>query len=401
MRFLHAADLHLGLRITYFDDETCRRVGEARFQALDNLIAAAQRHDVDFVLIAGDLFDDQRVDFTTSRRAAELLGKLGRPVFVLPGNHDPLTADSVWERPPWSTLADSAAVRLLRRPKPVDLGGGATLWPCPLVSKNSVADPTAWIPSRQAGESGLRIAIAHGSIKIRPDLSEDDHLIDRDVVEAKGLDYLALGHWHKPLLLGEPGRERAAYSGTHEPMRFPGSAADCLGWRPSSQAPSDLFADAGRGHALLVTLAAAGTSPRIELCEVGHLQWREETYRLYHEDELSRLIDELALRPDSGRQLLRLRLEGVLGAEARLRLDELAHPDGGGVLKRYLWAELDADRLHTAPSDAELRELTGQSLLAQVFADLAQQARDADPDRQRLAQQALVILYRLARECRP
>ena len=37
VRFLHAADLHLGLRITRFDESACDRIGEARFEAIEQL----------------------------------------------------------------------------------------------------------------------------------------------------------------------------------------------------------------------------------------------------------------------------------------------------------------------------------------------------------------------------
>ncbi len=62
-----------------------------------------------------------------------------------------------------------------------------------------------------------------------PNLPLDDHLIRKDAADHYRLDYLALGHWHKPLRhRSSDGAERTAYSGTHEPMRFPGSGAGYL-----------------------------------------------------------------------------------------------------------------------------------------------------------------------------
>src|SRR2546423_9364547 len=100
--FLHAADLHLGMRITRFDPQTAGKIREARFTALDNILKKTRELRVDFVLIAGDLFDDAAVDNMTARRAFDILDSFPVPIFVLPGNHDPLQAGGVWEQSPWS-----------------------------------------------------------------------------------------------------------------------------------------------------------------------------------------------------------------------------------------------------------------------------------------------------------
>jgi DNA repair exonuclease SbcCD nuclease subunit len=51
IRFLHAADLHLGLRVTRFSEDACNRVGEARFTALQQLRAKAAELHVDFIVL--------------------------------------------------------------------------------------------------------------------------------------------------------------------------------------------------------------------------------------------------------------------------------------------------------------------------------------------------------------
>src|SRR5215831_16140315 len=100
--FLHTADLHLGLRITRFSMDVAKKIREARFQALEQIRSAAEQRKVDFVLIAGDLFDDHAVDADIAKRAFDLLESFPAPVYVLSGNHDPLLPGSVWDRPPWN-----------------------------------------------------------------------------------------------------------------------------------------------------------------------------------------------------------------------------------------------------------------------------------------------------------
>jgi len=87
MRFLHVADIHLGCR-RYNLDERVRDF----FRAWRDVI---ERHaiakNVDFVLIAGDFFNQRVVDPQTMNHAIvslEMLKRAGIPVVAIEGNHD-------------------------------------------------------------------------------------------------------------------------------------------------------------------------------------------------------------------------------------------------------------------------------------------------------------------------
>lgn len=400
MRFVHAADLHLGLRITRFGADVNGRIREARLKALEILVDQARDQAVDFVLLAGDLFDDNHVDGTTSRRAYEMLESLPMPVIVIPGNHDPWTADSVYARPPWGNPGER--IRVARTRAPIAVSGGI-VWPCPLVAKNSLDDPTRWISPREPGDPTIRIGLAHGSLNDRENLPPDDHLIDRHCADSKGLDYLALGHWHRPARYADRvGIVRTAYPGVHEPMRFSEAPDYATGWTAySSSAGPDLFTDDGKGRALLVSVDTAGAVPQIEELDTGRLTWRDETRILRDEAELSALINELGHRKNQGNQLLRLHLKGTLPAGALARLDELdlTRSGGeGGVLSRYFWAELDTDQLLAEPTEGELQNLAGNGVVRLVYDRLRDESQRGDPQSQELARQALLLLYRFAQE---
>ena len=94
MRFLHAADLHLDSPLRGLDRYEGAPVDEARGatrRAFDNLIAAALDHKVDFVVIAGDLYDGGWRDYNTGHYFCREMGRLnqaGIPVYLLFGNHD-------------------------------------------------------------------------------------------------------------------------------------------------------------------------------------------------------------------------------------------------------------------------------------------------------------------------
>jgi DNA repair exonuclease SbcCD nuclease subunit len=408
MRFLHAADLHLGLRVTRFGAAVNDKVREARLQALEQMVLHPRVRDVEFLLIAGDLFDDNHVDAVTSKRALELLELAKKPVYVIPGNHDPLTADSVYHRPPWTSGPPN--VTLIRTREPVPLPGGLLL-PCPLFATHSSTDPTRWIVPAGEGDTHIRVGLAHGSLNDRPNLHPDDHLIARDVVDQKHLDYLALGHWHRPSRHTDCNRVvRAAYPGVHEPMGFSGSADfAATGWSPYSDfgraADGGLFADDGKGRALIVTIDGVEAHPVIEEIETGQLEWRDEQRTLRDEAELSALIDELARRPNQGRQLLRLALSGTLPAHALNRLAELdasrVPGEQGGIKCRYAWFDLDDRQLRAEPDDAELKALAGSGVARAVCDALQAEATGADPVARDVARQSLLLLYRYAQEVRP
>lgn len=403
IKFIHTADLHLGLRITRFEESACNRIGEARFTAIEQLRTEAAKHQVDFVLVSGDVFDDHTVSKTISERAFTLFeGKaMPCPVYIIPGNHDPVTPGGVWDREPWTRAQPIKQTFLLRESVPVAIPGvPVTLFPCPLRHRNSIDDPTAWIAKHPRTESDrtIRIGLAHGSLGIMPNLPEDDHLIRSDAAQHYGLDYLALGHWHKPFRMKCADRvERTAYSGTHEPMRFPGSMAGfSTGWSSrSADGDAERFQDDGKGTAFLVSIEDAGAPPSIETIEVGRLRWMAE-----HRDVTSRpigdLISEFAQREAPERTLIRLKLSGVMEPRAHARIEEVFAKI---VRDRYHpGSSLDADNVLIEPNPEQLSQIVGNGVLARVLERLQQDARSTDSAGKRLADHALKLLYRLAWE---
>lgn len=391
--FLHTADLHLGLRITRFSMDVAKKIREARFQALEQIRSAAEQRNVDFVLIAGDLFDDHAVDADIAKRAFDLLESFPAPVYVLSGNHDPLLAGAIWDRPPWNR-SHSKRLCVLREARPVEAVSGVVLFPCPVLRRTSTADPTAWIAAAPVDDRPIRIGVAHGSLKVREDLPADDHLIARHAAHEGKLDYLALGHWHsRQQFRGPDGVERTAYPGVHEPLRFPGSSESRTGWAPYSSGRREEFLDSGRGEILHVRIDGPKAPPVLDAIEVSHLIWRDEVHELTSEDQLSRLIDQVAVLPLAERCLLRLRLEGVLEAQAMLRLEQLR-----AVMDRYLFGELDESRLRLQPAEAEIREVAGEGVLRRVLEELQRETGAAEVETRRLAERAILLLYQLAHE---
>lgn len=403
--FMHAADLHIGLGVTRFEPDCANRIRGARIQALENVLGEASKWSVDFVLIAGDLFDDPRVDRTTVRRVFHILESSDVPVFILPGNHDPLHPGSVWDRPPWNQ-EETKSVRVLSRRKPTPAPGDVVLFPCPVLSRTSLEDPTSWVPRRMSDEEqgAIRVGVAHGSVNDRDNLPPDDHLIGVNVASEKELDYLALGHWHSmKLFTQEDGTCRMAYPGVHEPMSFPAAPLGGTGWLPYVRDPlRNDFTDEGRGQVLLVEIAEAGSPPSIHPLSVSHLAWLSDARSVGSGEDMGRLISEVARLASPERTLLKLRLEGVLDGQAMLRLDELSEV----LRERYLCWELDLDALHLEPTEEEIRELVGRGVLRAVLERLLEETKgnqtagetDEGARERKVAERAIMVLYRIARE---
>lgn len=405
IRFLHAADLHLGLRITRFEESACNRIGEARFTALQELRDVGAQKRVDFILIAGDVFDDHSVSRTevAVRTFALLEGSPNScPVFIIPGNHDPLVPGGVWERDPWLREQPHLRVHFLRQAEPVSVPGcPVTIFPCPLHQRRAMEDPTAWIEMhpRTLDDRMIRIGLAHGSLNDRP-LPPDDHLIRKDAADHYGLDYLALGHWHKRSLhKSSDGVERTAYSGTHEPMGFPGTGTGVsTGWSSfSADGDAERFHDDGHGIALLVTLDAAGAPPQIETIKIGRLRWSREE-RDVTVQPLGDLISDYSRRENPERTILRLTLSGVVEPRRHARIDELKQI----VQNRYhAGSSLDDDAVLIEPSAEQLGEVVGVGVLKRVLEKLKEDAHSPNAEIKRIAEHGLKLLYRIAWEEQP
>ncbi len=181
-RVLHTSDLHLAS----LDDRAC--------PSLEALVDLASKTKVDLVIIAGDLFDHNRVDDSLVSFVAEQLRRLPVWVAILPGNHDCLAPGSVFERADlWENCAN---VRVFRAPQGemLDLPGlGVSLWGKSIDSYVSDFQPLAGIPQPQ-GNGQWHIAVAHGYyVGAEPPLFPSYHITQEEIATS-GWDYIALGH---------------------------------------------------------------------------------------------------------------------------------------------------------------------------------------------------------------
>lgn len=194
-KFLHAADVHLDsplIGLSRYEGIPLEEVRGATRAAFDNLVRYAIDQAVDFVVIAGDLFDGDWKDMSTGlyfARAMGLLAKANIPVFLLAGNHD---AASVLSRSvPWPEnvrlFAHKRADTHLLEALGVAIHGQS-------FANAAVADNLA-LGYPPALDHAFNIGVLHTALSGRQGhagyapCSVDD-------LGGKGYDYWALGHVH-------------------------------------------------------------------------------------------------------------------------------------------------------------------------------------------------------------
>jgi DNA repair exonuclease SbcCD nuclease subunit len=203
---VHSSDLHID------DDYTARAFGGDGAGALAAVLDAARRVAADLVVLAGDVFEHNRLPLDLLERTARLLAEAGRPVVLLPGNHDPAIADSVYTR---GAIADPANVHVLgvtaedavHFPElDLEVWGRA---------HRDYAD-MAPLARPRPRTTRFQIAAAHGHFEPAPDPTRalrPGWLISAAELEATRADYVALGHWNRHVRVGN-GRVVAFYSGS-------------------------------------------------------------------------------------------------------------------------------------------------------------------------------------------
>jgi DNA repair exonuclease SbcCD nuclease subunit len=178
------------------------------------VLACARASGADIVLLAGDTFDNNRVPSQVIDRAGRLLADAGIPVVILPGNHDPALPDCVYIRGGYADIPN-VSVLGITHDEAVAFTAHAVE-----VFGHAHRDYDNMVPLRGPRPRTTRwqIAIAHGHYEPPHNLAtplRPSWLFSDDAIAATEADYLALGHWDRPVRVGN-GVVPAYYSGSPE-----------------------------------------------------------------------------------------------------------------------------------------------------------------------------------------
>jgi DNA repair exonuclease SbcCD nuclease subunit len=341
---------------------------------IQKILEVARRNAVHAILCVGDIFDDPdpAPDFWQG------LAKIFRahpgpnpPLFLVPGNHDPLTPESVWapghpfraQLPEWVHVVD-------RDDFMFELSPAAVLYARPCRSKAGESDLAMALPAREAGDERLRIGCVHGSTF---DVSgyQTNFPISRDAGVQRGLDYLAIGDTHS---------FRDVTGNLLVPTVYPGAP------EPTS------FDDDAAGHVALVAMFRRGVRPRVDAEKVAFWRWLDVRCRDMND------LRKLLTTPNLDRHVVRLRLDMTVslseGSEVERILRDLRGTDATHGRAGVLVEDRSGLRLHPGSGDAFPQDLPPvlKDTVARLDRLIAESTEESDRAK---ATRALAHLYKL------
>jgi DNA repair protein SbcD/Mre11 len=219
------ADVHLGARHTDLGEQAAAQ-RERQFAAFTAAIDLAIAEKVDLVLIAGDLFDSNtQPRRSVERVAAELKRLVAAKIrtVVIPGTHDVYDRSSLYRVHDLAALAgsgqDDDLVTVLTPDRPsVHLAACDVIVHGPVfATKRAPHSPLRDLKVTGGDGATWHVGMVHGSLAIPDRTDRDEVVFTREEIEATGLDYLALGHWHSAQQ-GKAGATTWAYAGAPEPV---------------------------------------------------------------------------------------------------------------------------------------------------------------------------------------
>jgi DNA repair exonuclease SbcCD nuclease subunit len=182
LRVLHTADIHV-------DDD------EQGWRAWSRIVDRALADEVDLLLVAGDLFDHNRVAAETVAFVRAELGRLRQPAVILPGNHDALHTGAIYDRHDFTTGPGHVRVICRLDGQAVELPElDVIVWGRAMETHVPEFQPLAHIPRRD--ERRWCLAMAHGFFYAERQRPARSSPIFADEVRDTGWDYVALGHHH-------------------------------------------------------------------------------------------------------------------------------------------------------------------------------------------------------------
>ncbi|MGN1401418.1 MAG: exonuclease SbcCD subunit D [Bacillus sp. (in: firmicutes)] len=196
LTFIHAADLHLdspfaGLK--QVPEHLLTKMRDATFQAFKRVVDEAIQYRVQFILLAGDLYDGENRSLRTQVRVREQLERLvpyGIQVYIIHGNHDHLNGK-------WVKLEMPEHVHSFQDQYEMKVYEHAGLkahiygysYPVQHV-KQRIIDQY-----KKTGEADYHIGMLHGNLEGSKGHGNYAPFSQADLLD-KDMDYWALGHIH-------------------------------------------------------------------------------------------------------------------------------------------------------------------------------------------------------------
>ena len=189
VRFLHCAGFRFDSPAWEGLEGWTAQRNQDLWQTFESILSLCRSEKVDFLFLAGDLFEQEYVRKETVERVARSLAKLDRTkIFIAPGERDPLVSTSAYRLSVWPSNVH------------IFLGGLSSV---KIPDQNATVHGAGWTAYRQEGslldgfqatrDGSLQFMLLHAEVDSVKN-SEGYIPILSEQIQASGLDYLALGH---------------------------------------------------------------------------------------------------------------------------------------------------------------------------------------------------------------
>lgn len=205
MRFIHIADVHLGVkpdRGRVWSDERANEIQES----FNDIVDLCEQEKIDLLLIAGDLFHTRPTIQQLKSLDYQLRKLTVTKTVIIAGNHDYIEENSPWER--------------------YEFESDTVLFPRDRATNAYIEDLNVCITGYSYGreqyterileqlrpgrQGAYNILLGHGGDKTHMPFSKEK-------LARLGFDYIALGHIHKPAHIL---KNKMAFSGSLEPIDY-------------------------------------------------------------------------------------------------------------------------------------------------------------------------------------
>ncbi len=370
VKFIHTADWQLGMTRHFLAGEAQPRFDGARIDAIRTIGALAVDEGCSFVVVCGDVFESNQVSRQVILRALEAMGATPQVSFyLLPGNHDPLDASSVYISPTFTEhKADNVVV--LADSNPVEVVSGVELVPAPWFTKRPLIDLVADVCNPLEDADAVRIVVGHGAIDERSPNKSDPALISLSSLEERidtgQIHYVALGDRHSTTDEGRTGR--VWYSGAPEPTDYD---------------------EDDPGNVLIVEVddQHVEVMPR----RVGAWQFHHRDWELTGDTDLDTLEEWLDGLDAKDRSIIKVAIVGQVTLDQKARLDRLLEHHANLLAALETWER--RSELVVVPDDADLSDLGLSGFAQEAVSDLSDLAGSGE--QAVVARDALALLRRL------
>ena len=179
---------------------------------LPAVLETARALRADVVLLAGDTFETNQLGGALIDRVGCLLADASLPIVILPGNHDPAMPDSVYIRGGFAQIPNLVILGVTHDEAVHFPAHDLEIW------GHAHRDYFDMPPLRGPRPRTTRwqVAVGHGHYEppeTRANPLRPSWIFGDEEIAATAADYLALGHWDRPMRVGD-GVVPAYYSGS-------------------------------------------------------------------------------------------------------------------------------------------------------------------------------------------